>query len=388
MRRRHDELCLSPWPSADIWQRSRRHAPWRLAADARLMLRPLLAQARAAQAERSQLDLFATAECVPHEATDALLHLLEEIPLAVRDVVSRYRLRQHPLLQLAAAHPLGWQLLAEQRRGGNPGLAFALANCVAHESDPAARRAMAAVVSRRRAAIARRLGYLRERAAVRVLACIAPAHASRRLLRDVYFAMTNRAARPLLCQLTRVSPVGVAFVRRQELHELVTPGFVDDMADYPASSTAAMLDCVCTYRQEMQRQRYRLRRLESADQLWDALDRLEGDPRTMPFPPPPLQLPDGALRYVPLTSYRALEEEGWVMRHCAATYVRHVVQMRRCYVYRIEGAVRGTLRLERTGERWRVAEVRGERNGELPAEVCAEVREVVLGVQRGRGGSA
>ncbi|MBK8647493.1 MAG: hypothetical protein IPN16_13285 [Gemmatimonadetes bacterium] len=387
LQRRHDALRLSHWPCADIWQHSHRGGAWRLVADARLRVRALLAQLRETEADRRQLDLFAAAPGHASGTNDALRELLEEIPLAVRDAVSRYRLRQHPLLQVAAAHPLGWQLLAEQRRGGNPGLAFALADCVGQEPDPAVRRELAALVCRRRAEIARRVGFLRAGTAVRVLACVAPAHASRALLRDVQFALTNRAARALLCQVRRVSPVVMAVVRSVTLRELVTPTFVDDMADYPASGTAAMLDCIRYFRDEMHRQRYRVRALESADQLWDVLDRLEGDPHTMRHPPPPLQLPDGALlRYVPLTSYRALEEEGRVMRHCATTYVRQVVQMRRCYLYRIEGAVRATLRLEKVGGRWRVAEVRGEGNGAVSAELCAVVREVVRGVQGGVGG--
>jgi len=101
------------------------------------------------------------------------------------------------------------------------------------------------------------------------------------------------------------------------------------------------------------------------DELWRSCERrVSAAGLKVRFPEPPLpEWPDIEL----LGTTKEIIAEGEEMDHCVASYIPEMTSGEKpILVYRVLWPERATLRLTKTGDRWRVAELRG-RNNQVPS---------------------
>jgi hypothetical protein len=89
-----------------------------------------------------------------------------------------------------------------------------------------------------------------------------------------------------------------------------------------------------------------------------------------PFPPPPYP---GTETILPLASAEALRLEGISQQHCAGNYLLPVLA-ELAYLYKVTHPERGTLSLSRSGNGWRLSQVKGAENARVSAETMDAVR--------------
>ena len=94
--------------------------------------------------------------------------------------------------------------------------------------------------------------------------------------------------------------------------------------------------------------------VELHDSLVDELNRAGISNIDVSFPPPPVK---GTETIVPITTARALLEEGRVQHNCIAAYIEQVAVRQQVYVYKVLWPERCTLSLRRCGKTWFLSEL-------------------------------
>jgi hypothetical protein len=375
-------ICITPWPELQAWHRKRGIGLWQPMSDARLSLRRILRDARVDEHKHMQLPLFPELEPPIERRTPAeALAFFANIPLRARTAAFRFTSRQQSLLALAAAHPLGWELL-DPYANGNPALAFGLAELLSSETNLLARRLILERTMEPRRFIARQLGFSGSRLCLAILSRIPPRHCTPRMLREMRIVLEHEGAVALLQQIPVVTPTAVALLLRRRLHGVLTPHFLHDVRREPPLYRGHIVAQVARYAERgVNGPGAALPPLYWLHELDSALARLDKEALPSTFSCP-LPITQPGLAITPLTSIEAIEREAQEMQHCLTNYTGRIARFRDHFAYRVDAPERGTVLIERQHERWRVTEARGLRNRKLRPETIALVRAAVANAQR------
>jgi hypothetical protein len=303
---------------------------------------------------------------------------LEDVPVSVQDVIADGWVGETwPLLRLLCRSPEALDLY----HSGAPHLSWALSMAHALPDAPKDTVAFARRWSRRsRKRVMARLGFEAPRSAARILERVPRHHLDKELLFQLRSALTEACGRKLLAHAQRPT-LGLVLVARGDLHPHIAPSLHRELEelDDPDAGWAFVRELRHTLRQAEELQLRGRPRFSSLAHLRLVHDELSERARltlgtrgwdTTPLPPAPAELtPDEERLACPLTTGAELVAEGIEMRHCLGTLEQHHILARRgrFYAWRVAGPERGTLALVRTGDRWRLYDVRGYANGPASA---------------------
>jgi len=344
---------IRPWgPNAGAWQQ-KSGGDWRPSCPALDI--NLMEQLAAAPSKVPRLGLRRKSRIA------ACQFLLNAWPMHAREPVRRF----------PHAH---WELLMFLNDGGdaatdlletNPALAF-LAATFAFAERGTGNSTLPTLLSQKRRALASKFGYADAEASVRVLQKIPPSSVTQPLLDTVREALKDPRSERVLLHATQISPALLTVIRNPALSGRFSPTSLRQLErigpDLP------QLDVI--FRLEKLAEQARLRNLPvpMIRSLRDIDDAYRPPPPGQtgkpvryhkgPFPDPPVP-ETTAIRA--LRSRQALKKEGAEMSHCIGTnsYYAWQILYGTVYAYRVLWPQRLTLAIRKTGDTWRIGELKG-----------------------------
>ena len=321
---------------------------------------------------QSTLEQLNHALCRRHAA---LASFFDGIPPAARAELLRFPEKRWQLLNLYARCPGALELSQ-----ANPALALALACNRAFHRPGVQRpfRAARSLLPKPQRQILSWLGFPASEAACRLLRKVAPEGLTVARLLSLRKDLADPALHKLLAHLPVLHGGILRLIAAPHLRPLANPAFLADLARRPAGwdwrgqlfQPLWETQAAC----ELLGEHFVLAPLKTLDAFLDLHQALaariqprhvEGLPAELP--PPPFF---GHAGLQPLATPADLVQEGRDMGHCVASHLQPVLRGEEA-IYRVLEPIRATLSLERTPTGWRLGQVRGRWNGDLPAEVVA-----------------
>lgn len=376
-------LCTASWRRDESWQ-------WQPLPAVKFDLRRLVRSVDARRPAATQHDLFNVAtNDVDYDAWAAQHAFLDAVPSKVRHLVQAFRDQHLSLLRIAATGPFAVQRLSDEVRG-NPTLMYGVALALSRAETAMSSAELSELVSRPRRSISEQLGWSLTPTGRRFLAHIPPRHLSPRVLRAALSLVQGRKHPPNIGATTPLTPTLLSILTHPVLGPKVTPRFALEVSGealrFRAQLRRQLLQLV-DREAGGDRQHYaRVWPFESFQQL-EARARVLRDGGTFDhrpvtsFPHPPLRLDTGPLQLWPITTPQALSDEGEIMTHCVANYVREIGVLKTHFAYRLIAPERATVLIAWQGKRWVLVDARKADNAAVSRQTRATIRSMIAEAQ-------
>lgn len=376
-------LCTASWRRDESWQ-------WQPLPSVKFGLRRLVRSVEARRPVVTQHDLFGAATHeVDYDAWAAQHAFLESIPNKVRQVVLAFRDQHLSLLRIAATGPFAVQRLTDEVRG-NAALMYGVALSLSRGDTAMSSAELTELVIRPRQWIAEQLGWSVTPSGRQFLAQIPPRHLSPKVLRAALSLVQGRKRPPNIGATTPLTPMLLSILTHPVLGPKVTPRFALEVSGEALRFRAQlrrMLLQLVDREAGGDRERYAhvwpfdsFQQLAARDRVLREGGTIDNAPVTS-FPPPPLRLDTGRLQLWPITTPRALTEEGEIMGHCIANYVREIGVLKTHFAYRLIVPERATVLIAWQGKRWVLVDARQAGNTAVSRQTRATIRSMIAQAQ-------
>jgi hypothetical protein len=376
-------LCTASWRRDESWQ-------WQPYPAVKFNLRRLVRSVEARRTAVVQRPLFDDpAHDADYKTWEAQRAFLENIPHSVRHAVMAFRDQHLSLLRIAATGPYAEQLLSHEACG-HPALVYAVARFLSTSATTTPCDEIADFITQPRRVIAERLGWSLAPSGVRFLTRIAPRHLSPSVLRAALSLVNERKRPPHIGATTPVTPILLSILVHPVLGPKVTPCFAHEVSGEAMrhrTQLRRMLLQLVDREAGGDRQRYaQVWPFESFQQLAARARVLrEGgaidDAPVTSFPRPPLRLESGRVQLWPITTPRALTQEGELMNHCVANYMREIGVLKTHFAYRLIVPERATVLIAWRGKRWVLVDARKADNVGVSLQTRTIIRSLITRAQ-------